>query len=341
MYPQEVWYHFVPKWWRSSTKLVWALGSKCQTHSSENSFEPLQTELQTSKLHRGEPKVIKQTATIINNLILEEVRRLAGKDKETDLKCLNIDSLISEINPLLWEFVTSITRPAYQQKSSSSETESTAHIKKVRRFNIICLLMYCTNLQCPTALHMLLADTVETCGGSRQLIHILNRLGVTASADTHDRFVTQEAEEERKQSMWDHLQDDTFTVASVDNFDMLQSHASVYCGDQYRSFHGTTMQVIQPNPQMKLSSRTRSTNTHQPQESSPSMDTHLPQESSSSMDPHLPPESSPSMDTCLPPESSLSPDVHLPQESSLSTDVHLPPESSPSMDTHLPPESAF
>ena len=101
----------------------------CQTHSSENSFEPLQTELQTSKLHRGEQKVIKQAATIINNLILEEVRRLAGKDKETDLKRLNIDSLISEINPLLWEFVTSITRPAYQQKSSSSETDSTAHIK--------------------------------------------------------------------------------------------------------------------------------------------------------------------------------------------------------------------
>ena len=94
--------------------LSWALGSKCQTHSSENSFEPLQTELQTSKLHRGEQKLIKQAATIINNLILGGgVRRLAGKDKETDLKCLNIDSLISEINPLLWEFVTSITRPAY------------------------------------------------------------------------------------------------------------------------------------------------------------------------------------------------------------------------------------
>ena len=118
--------------------------------------------MHTSKLHRREQKVIQQAATIINNLILEEVRRLTGKHKETDLKCLNIDSLISEINPLLWEFVSSITRPAYQQKTGSSETESTAHIKKVRRFNIICLLMYCTNLQCPTALHTLLADTVET-----------------------------------------------------------------------------------------------------------------------------------------------------------------------------------
>ena len=54
---------------------------------------------------------------------------------------------------------------------------------------------------------------------------------VSASADTHDQFVTQDTDEKRKRSTWDHLQDDTFTVASVDNFDMLQSHASVHCGD--------------------------------------------------------------------------------------------------------------
>ena len=53
-----------------------------------------------------------QPVTVTNNLVLEEIRRLAGKDKETDLKWLNIDSLISEINLLLWGFVSSITRPA-------------------------------------------------------------------------------------------------------------------------------------------------------------------------------------------------------------------------------------
>ena len=75
---------------------------------------------------------------------------------------------------------------------------------------------------------------IEICGGSWQLIRILNRLGCATSPDTHDRFVTQHAMVQHQSKIWDKISSNTFTIASVDNFDMLQSYAAVHCGDQQR-----------------------------------------------------------------------------------------------------------
>ncbi len=108
-----------------------------------------------------------------------------------------------------------------------SQSPSAKHTKRIRRFYILCLMIFVTNPACVTPIHTILhvAEVVEVCGGSRTLIKILNRLGVLCSTDTHDRFVTQVAEKQRQKTVWDDIPSNVFTIASADNFDMLQSRA--------------------------------------------------------------------------------------------------------------------
>jgi len=77
--------------------------------------------------------------------------------------------------------------------------------------------MYCSNSRKPTSLDILLADVVKVCGGSRNLIKILNQFGAESSTDTHDRFVTAVAEKQRERSVWYELPDNVFTISRHSN----------------------------------------------------------------------------------------------------------------------------
>ena len=191
---------------------------------------------------------------ILNDLLQEEVRRQSSSEKEnlhTDPPFLNIDVYLQDINPLLVHFITSATQTVRECLRSSPGTGHDTN-RQVRQYFILCQLLYCTNPKQPTPMYNLLADVVEVFGGSRQLLRILNRLGCVSSPDTHDRFVAQHAEARCQKSIWDELPNNVFTVTSVDNFDMLQSHSAVYCGDQQRSFHGTTVQLVQPSSKIRI-----------------------------------------------------------------------------------------
>ena len=188
----------------------------------------------------------------MNGLLQKEVKRLSRE--ENDPKIFNIDKFISSIDPAIWQWIVTTTQSVRESHSItlSSKTPLAVHTKKVRQLFILCLLFYSVNPLCCTPIHILLAEAVEVCNGSRKLLNILNRLGVTCSEDTHDRFVTMKAELQKKMHVWDSMDSHVFTLATVDNFDMLQSHSAVYCGDQGRSYHGTTIQIVQPNPMLQL-----------------------------------------------------------------------------------------
>ena len=223
------------------TMLSWALST---SHLADqwSWFEP--EKQRNHEKHLNSEKTLEEASIIMNNLIHEEIKKISQIRPTIDCILLKINEYLTNVDPLSLNFLTSITN-TIPERDISSTTES---IKKTRLYFILCQLMFCTNPKSPTLIHDVIADIIEVCGGSRQLIRILNRLGCCSSADTHDRFVTQHAMAQRQMSIWDNISANTFTVTSIDNFDMLQSYSAVYCGDQQRSYHGTTLQLVQPNP---------------------------------------------------------------------------------------------
>ena len=198
--------------------------------------------------HDNSAHVLREAGNILNNIIHDEIRRLKASD--IDLTMFSLMDSIRDANQPLWEFVCSCTR-SVRERTGRSDADQT-YLKTLRRFFIICMLLFATNPSCDTTMHHLVADRVEVCGGSRELIRTLNRLGVCVSPDTHDRLVTSVAEQEKGKNLWDDLCRDTFIVNTIDNCDFGQRHAAVYCGDQSRSYHGTTVQLVQPVPSLKV-----------------------------------------------------------------------------------------
>ena len=119
----------------------------------------------------------------------------------------SIDTQLQHTNQLLLEFLNSIIATVHERKHSvlGREKDTSKQLKRVRIYYILCHLQIYTDPSQPTVMHDLIPDAVEMCGGSCQLLRILNRLRCTSSPDTHDRFVTQHAEVQCKHNIWNEL----------------------------------------------------------------------------------------------------------------------------------------
>ena len=103
--------------------------------------------------------------------------------------------------------------------------------------------MFCTDDRCSIPLHTLITDMVESYGGSTQLVKIF---GICSSADTLARSIQYRVQEREKRGPVHDCVPSTTTVISTDNIDFLHSYAQVFCGKQTSSWHGTTVQAVQP-----------------------------------------------------------------------------------------------
>ena len=134
-----------------------------------------------------------------SNYINGEVHKLARyllteayKD-ETLTKAVDVDKFLEHIcsvSPHLWEHICSLTRTINERKgrkAAVSEDSFSGRIKRVCRAYLLSVILFATNPECSYPFHIPLADAVESCGGSSELITILNRIGATASLPTLNR----------------------------------------------------------------------------------------------------------------------------------------------------------
>ena len=119
-------------------------------------------------------------------------------------------------------------------------------IKKFRHFFLYTvhnIVLYGQSL-----LNTLLTDRVESRGSSSVLVKVLNHLGVCL-VQTHFPVLYSTSKPHTIQVLANF---DAFIVVSADNLDFMHSFACVFVAIKISSWHGTTVQVVQPLPSLSI-----------------------------------------------------------------------------------------
>ena len=118
----------------------------------------------------------------------------------------------------------------------------TGHIKHLRWAYLVSLIIFITNSECNSPFHAVLSDVIESSGGSTEL---KTRFGICSSVNMLKCIIYLIPLDCKNAGTRSLLVEKAFTVASTDNIDFLQSNAAVYSGDQHRSWHATSIQLVQ------------------------------------------------------------------------------------------------
>ena len=134
------------------TCLSWALGVSQNSTDREVIYENLSS-------MDSDDAILTKAGDIVNDLVHKEIERYSQLDAESldsTIKHLDINEQIQITDQHLWNFIKSITRT---QRERGGCKESPTNTKELRRFNILCGILFCTNMRVPTTLHMLLGHS--------------------------------------------------------------------------------------------------------------------------------------------------------------------------------------
>ena len=138
--------------------LSWALG--VQDSSSPVDIEDCEIQSYISPVtdHSDKTMILRSAAYVINDLIHEDNNRQATI-KNDHPPSFNIDTELLKVNPLLLNFINSINTTIQERKHSTlgKSSDLSKHLKRVRTYNIIILLQFCTNPNQTLLIHDIIA----------------------------------------------------------------------------------------------------------------------------------------------------------------------------------------
>ena len=211
---------------------------------------------------------ILQACTALNVRMNQQIKNLVQTYQNDPMLCESFDpdAMLQQLDPLLIQCIQILTKPVRERRQLFSQQDlrdssGTLKSKSMKQLYCLCTLFFCTNSQCNMPLQYLLADAILCMGGSTELVKMLNRIGAVASLDTHDRMATLVVNQRINKGIHNELVPNTLTIVSIDNIDILQRHAMVSSAQTKRSWHGTSVQCVQPMPTSVVRSELESCNT--------------------------------------------------------------------------------
>jgi hypothetical protein len=223
-----------------------ALGER---RESEKIELKLRTELNVNEsnekqLNSKSTEILLNACKDINSLLHNEIKRIT-KTYSEDFHLysnFNVEEFSNSINPLLLSIIQTITQPM------RGDTQLKTQNKMIKQMYSLMVLCYCINNQCYMPFHLLLTEAIQYHGGNTTLVKILNRVGACASMDTLMRVLTSVAESRIERGISSCLVPNALSFISIDNIDILQPWAMVSSLTPGRSWHGTSVQCVQPRP---------------------------------------------------------------------------------------------
>ena len=109
----------------------------------------------------------------MNSKLHKQAKELIAKSRSgmIDLTQIEIDAFIAQIDPSIWNMLLLLTRSA-RDASQSLETLAISNSKKLHCFYTLCVLLFTTNTQCNTPIHIVLTDVLDSHIGNSEKIRI-------------------------------------------------------------------------------------------------------------------------------------------------------------------------